>query len=127
MRPISLVLAALLLTVLLHAPGSVDAFSADEALDDSVLEARALKLHDELRCPVCVGQAISDSNAELARDLRRLVRERIAGGDSDAALINWIDIINRVQAGAPGDMTVAVHFFRGNGLGGDAGIQHHWL
>jgi len=90
MRPISLALAALLLTVLLHAPGSVDAFSADEALDDPVLEARALKLHDELRCPVCVGQAISDSNAELARDLRRLVRERIDGGDSDVAVLDFL-------------------------------------
>jgi len=40
------------------------------------------------------------------------------GGDPIAALSNWIDIINRIEAGAPNDMTVAVHFCRGNGPGG---------
>jgi cytochrome c-type biogenesis protein CcmH len=90
MRPMALLLAALMLALVLHAPGAVRAFSADEALDDPVAEARALKLHDELRCPVCVGQAISDSNAELARDLRRLVRERIAAGDSDDDIFDFL-------------------------------------
>lgn len=66
------------------------AFSPDEPLDDPALEQRALDLHDELRCLVCQGQAISDSNAELARDLRRVVRERVAGGDSDKAVRTYL-------------------------------------
>ncbi len=91
MRPLPLALAALLLLALmLHAPGAARAFSADEALDDPAQEARALKLHDELRCPVCQGQAISDSNAGLARDLRRIVRERIAAGDTDDAVFDYL-------------------------------------
>ena len=74
----------------LLAPTGVWAFGADDALDDPALEARALKIHDELRCPVCQGQAISDSNAELARDLRLIVRERIAAGDSDEAVFDYL-------------------------------------
>ena len=90
MRFAALALAALILALSLHAPGAVHAFSADERLNDPAQEARALKLHDELRCPVCQGQAISDSNAELARDLRRIVRERIAAGDSDDAVFDYL-------------------------------------
>ncbi len=90
MRLTALALAALMLALVLHAPGAVHAFSADEALDDPAQEARALTLHHELRCPVCQGQAISDSNAELARDLRRIVRERIAAGDSDGAVFDYL-------------------------------------
>ena len=71
-------------------PSNSWAFGADKALEDPHLEARALKLHDELRCPVCQGQAISDSNAELARDLRRIVRERIAAGDSNTAVFDYL-------------------------------------
>ena len=87
MRAILLIMAVSLLA--LSGPEAL-AFSADDALDDPALEARALKLHDELRCPVCQGQAISDSNAELARDLRRIVRERVAAGDSDDAVFDYL-------------------------------------
>ena len=91
MRAVPLALAALLLLALMpHLPSAVSAFSADEALDDPAQEARALKLHDELRCPVCQGQAISDSNAELARDLRRIVRERIDAGDFDDDVFDYL-------------------------------------
>ena len=90
MRVAALALAALLLALVLHAPGAVHAFSADERLDDPAQEVRALKLHDELRCPVCQGQAISDSNAALARELRRIGRERIAAGDSDDAVFAYL-------------------------------------
>ena len=79
-----------LVLLMLLAPGLALAFSADEALDDPAAEARALRLHDELRCPVCQGQAISDSNAELARDLRRIVRERIAAGDTDDEVLDYL-------------------------------------
>ena len=74
-----LVLIALL--VLLTGPAF--AFSADEPLPDPRLEARALTVAGSLRCLVCQNQSILDSNADLAKDLRRIVRERIAAGDSD--------------------------------------------
>ena len=60
------------------------AFTPDEPLGDPALEARAQALHDELRCMVCQGQSIGDSDAALARDMRAIVRERIAAGESDA-------------------------------------------
>ena len=59
------------------------AFTPDEPLADSALEARARALHAELRCMVCQGQSIADSNAPLAQDMRAIVRERIAAGASD--------------------------------------------
>lgn len=52
-------------------------------LADPALEARALALHRQIRCLVCQNQPIAESNADLARDLRRLVRERLAAGDGD--------------------------------------------
>ncbi len=55
-----------------------------KTLADPAQEARARALMQELRCLVCQNQSISDSDADLAVDLRLLVRERIAAGDSDA-------------------------------------------
>ena len=55
----------------------------DEILDDAGLEARAREISKELRCVVCQNQTIDDSNAPLARDMRLLVRERLAAGDTD--------------------------------------------
>ncbi len=55
----------------------------DEILDDPVLEVRARELSQEIRCLVCQNQDIDSSNADLARDLRILVRERLVAGDSD--------------------------------------------
>lgn len=60
------------------------AFSPDEPLGDPALEDRARALHEELRCMVCQGQSIADSDAALAQDMRAIVRERIAAGESDA-------------------------------------------
>ncbi|MBL0936160.1 MAG: cytochrome c-type biogenesis protein CcmH [Rhizobiaceae bacterium] len=62
----------------------------NEMLDDPALEARARALSGELRCMVCQNQSIDDSDAELARDLRVLVRERIAAGDSDDAVMDYV-------------------------------------
>ncbi len=61
-----------------------------EMLDDPVLEARARALSKGLRCLVCRNESIDESNADLARDLRLLVRERLVAGDSDAAAIAFI-------------------------------------
>lgn len=60
------------------------AFENDVPLADPALEARAVALARELRCLVCQNQSLVESDAPLARDLRRLVRERLEAGDSDA-------------------------------------------
>jgi cytochrome c-type biogenesis protein CcmH len=73
-------LAALLL---LAAMGHAFAVEPGERLKDPALEARARALSKELRCLVCQNESIDDSNATLAHDLRVLLRERIAAGDSD--------------------------------------------
>ena len=69
---------------------SVWAVEPDEMLQDTVLEARARSLSAELRCVVCQNQSIDDSDAPLARDLRRLVRERLTAGDTDEAVKSYI-------------------------------------
>ncbi|MGO6676351.1 cytochrome c-type biogenesis protein [Rhizobium leguminosarum] len=66
------------------------AVNPDEVLADPALEARARALSAELRCMVCQNQSIDDSNADLAKDLRLLVRERITDGDSDEAVLTYI-------------------------------------
>lgn len=60
------------------------AFTNSVPLADPALEARARELTRELRCLVCQNQSIAESDATLADDMRQLVRERIAAGDSDA-------------------------------------------
>lgn len=59
------------------------AVQPDEVLDDPVLEGRAREISKDIRCLVCQNQSIDDSNADLARDLRIIVRERLVAGDSD--------------------------------------------
>jgi cytochrome c-type biogenesis protein CcmH len=66
------------------------AVQPDEIMSDPAKEARARDLSRELRCMVCQNQSIDDSEAPLARDLRILVRERIAAGDSDAHVIDFL-------------------------------------
>ena len=80
-----LLAAAFLLTAL-----PAFAVNPDEVLADPALEARARALSAQLRCMVCQNQSIDDSNAELARDLRLLVRERLKNGDSDEAVIDYV-------------------------------------
>lgn len=66
------------------------AVNPDEVLADPALEARARAISAELRCMVCQNQSIDDSNAELAKDLRLLVRERLKNGESDEAVIAYV-------------------------------------
>src|SRR6187431_1889124 len=80
----------LLLALACFASGPALAVQPDEILADPVLESRARELSRELRCMVCQNQSIDDSDAPLARDLRLLVRERIAGGDSDNQVIDFL-------------------------------------
>jgi cytochrome c-type biogenesis protein CcmH len=61
-----------------------------EQLPDPGLETRARTLSRELRCLVCQNESIDDSNADLARDLRRIVRERLVAGDSDGAVKQYL-------------------------------------
>ena len=73
----ALVLMSLSLTVTAYA------IAPGEALSDPQLESRARALSAELRCLVCQNQSIDDSDAELARDLRHLVRDRLQAGETD--------------------------------------------
>lgn len=81
-------LAALSLLVALAGP----AIAADpsERLADPALEQRARTISEELRCLVCQNQSIDASDAQLAKDLRLVVRERIAAGDSDDAVRDFL-------------------------------------
>ena len=78
-----LVLALLLLPWLAAAPTPIS--DPAEMLPNPAQEKRAEPVGRQLRCLVCQNESIEDSNADLARDLRRLVRARIAGGDTDDA------------------------------------------
>jgi len=66
------------------------AYWSDRQLPDARQEARAQALMNELRCLVCQGQSIADSDAELAGDMRDLVRRRIAAGEKPAAIRGWL-------------------------------------
>lgn len=66
------------------------AVEPDEILDDPELEARARDLSRGLRCMVCRNESIDESNADLARDMRILVRERLVEGDSNQEVISFI-------------------------------------
>ena len=66
------------------------AVQPDEVLDDPLLEKRARSLSKNIRCLVCQNQSIDDSNADLARDLRILVRERLVAGDSDTEVLDYL-------------------------------------
>jgi cytochrome c-type biogenesis protein CcmH len=80
----------LVLVFLLLSISPVFAVNPDEVLADPALETRARELSAQLRCMVCQNQSIDDSNAELAKDLRLLVRERITNGDSDDDVIAYV-------------------------------------
>ena len=75
--------AGALACLLLLAPLAARAVQPDEIMTDQRLEARARALSAQLRCLVCQNESIDESHADLARDLRVLVRERLQAGDSD--------------------------------------------
>lgn len=70
--------------------GTAGGVEPDEILDDPALEKRARALSAELRCLVCQNQSIDDSNADLARDLRVIVRQRLEAGDSDEQVMQYV-------------------------------------
>jgi cytochrome c-type biogenesis protein CcmH len=87
MKPI---LACVFAMAVMMGSSAVYAVQPDEIMSDPAMETRARDLSRELRCMVCQNQSIDDSEAPLARDLRLLVRERIAAGDSDGQVINFL-------------------------------------
>jgi cytochrome c-type biogenesis protein CcmH len=85
----------LLLAILAAQPALADsdlppAYWANRQLPDAAQEAKAEALMQELRCLVCQGQSIADSDAELAGDMRDLVRRRIAAGEKPATIRAWL-------------------------------------
>jgi cytochrome c-type biogenesis protein CcmH len=87
----ALLVAALLAAQPLLADSNLPpAYWSDRQLPDPKQEAEARALMEQLRCLVCQGQSIADSDAELAGDMRDLVRRRIAAGEKPAAIRSWL-------------------------------------
>jgi cytochrome c-type biogenesis protein CcmH len=82
-------LVILLLATVLAAPLAV-AGTGPDRLSDPRLEARAVNLQRQLRCVVCQGESLDESNAPLAADLRRLIRQMIIDGRTDAQIENYL-------------------------------------
>jgi len=89
-RIINLLLSFIVCSLLIAAASPAHAVRPDEMLADPVLEARAREISRELRCLVCRNQSIDDSDADLAHDLRVLVRERLKSGDSNEQTIGFV-------------------------------------
>lgn len=83
MRRLALILA-------LAMPAPALAVQPDEILSDPALEARAREISQKLRCPVCQGENIDESNAPISRDLRLYVRERLTDGDSNDQVLDAV-------------------------------------
>ncbi|MER9231490.1 cytochrome c-type biogenesis protein CcmH [Mesorhizobium sp. M0622] len=83
-------LASLVLLLALLFAGVAQAVKLNEVLADPALEARARALSEGLRCMVCQNQSIDESDADLARDLRILVRQRLVAGDTDRQVMDYV-------------------------------------
>ena len=81
---------AILLAITMLLPGAVQAVEPDEVLDDPKLEQRAREISKGLRCVVCQNESIDASNADLAKDLRVLVRDRLQEGDTNEEVVAYI-------------------------------------
>jgi len=79
-----------IILLLLAAASPAAAVDPGEMLADPTLEARARDISKDLRCVVCQNQSIDDSDAQLARDLRILVRERLAAGGTDDEVVDYV-------------------------------------
>ena len=90
MRVLALLLAWIVAQPLLADSNLPPAYWANRQLPNAKQEAKAQALMEELRCLVCQGQSIADSDAELAGDMRDLVRRRIAAGEKPAAIRTWL-------------------------------------
>lgn len=88
MRRFGLLVVALLAMLLAAAPAF--AVNPDEMLSDPALESRARTISEQLRCLVCQNESIDNSNADLAKDLRLLVRRRLVAGDTNREVIDYL-------------------------------------
>ena len=79
-----------LLSFLFFTSQGVNTIEPDEILSNNSLEERAKSISKFLRCLVCQNEDINNSNADIARDLRILVREKLVEGKSDKEIINYI-------------------------------------
>jgi cytochrome c-type biogenesis protein CcmH len=73
-----------------HLPASIEARNGPEHLKNPVLEARAVALQKQFRCLVCQGESLDESGAQLAKDLRRLIRKRILEGESNTQITSYL-------------------------------------
>jgi cytochrome c-type biogenesis protein CcmH len=80
----------LVILAFLAAAAPALALTPDELLKDPVLEQRARVISAELRCLVCQNQSIDDSDAPLAHDLRKMVREQLVAGKSDREVLDFV-------------------------------------
>jgi cytochrome c-type biogenesis protein CcmH len=83
-------LAALVLTALLAASSAYAVSDPGEMLTDRQLELRSETIGHQLRCLVCQNESVEESNADLARDLRGIIRQRVVAGDTDRQVIDWM-------------------------------------
>ena len=90
MKQLALLIAIVVAQPLLADSNLPPAYWANRELPNARQEAQAQALMDQLRCLVCQGQSIADSDAELAGDMRDLVRRRIAAGEKPSAIRNWL-------------------------------------
>lgn len=87
--------------------------SPDEMLANPQQEKRAENLGSQLRCLVCQNESIEDSSADLAKDLRKVVRQRIAAGDTDQQVMQWMvdHYGNFIRLNPPFTLTTALLWF----------------
>lgn len=90
MRWLAPILAAFLLAAPAFAQNAAAPDYAEVSLANPAKEKQALALMDSIRCVVCQGQPVSGSNADLAGDMRRIIRERIAAGESPDQVRAWL-------------------------------------
>ncbi|MEI4487315.1 cytochrome c-type biogenesis protein [Frigidibacter sp. MR17.14] len=90
MKALLLAAALALPPIAALSPVAALAVQPDEVLADPALELRARQISEKLRCPVCQSETIDESNAQVARDLRLLVRERLVAGDTDAQVVDYV-------------------------------------
>ena len=90
MRAPAALLAALLFAAPAIAQNAAAPDYAEVSLSDPSKEKQALALMDSIRCVVCQGQPVSGSNADLAGDMRRVIRERIAAGETPEQVRAWL-------------------------------------
>lgn len=90
MKPVVLFIAFLIAQPLFADSNLPPAYWANRQLPNPQQEAQAQALMDQIRCLVCQGQSIADSDAELAGDMRDLVRRRIAAGEKPSTIRSWL-------------------------------------